>query len=162
MTKPALQSYDWFVPVRSPSLALTARDLRIAVGRIGRRLRELYATMPTAGEVSFTEISLLSRLRREGPMSPGQLAEAEHVTAQAVGSVLGVMQRKGLIDRAPDPVDGRKVVVTMTDAGQHAFDHRAEEVSEHLARALGQMFTPTEQGQLAAAIPLLERLADRL
>jgi DNA-binding MarR family transcriptional regulator len=146
----------------SSSLSVTARDLRIAVGRVGRRLRDLYATMPTAGEVSFAEVSLLSRLRREGSTSPGALAEAEHVTAQAVGSVLGVMQRKGLIDRAPDPTDGRKVVVTLTDAGQHAFDHRGEEVSEHLARVLGQEFTPAERARLAAAVPLLERLADRL
>ena len=150
------------MPDRPPSPALTARDLRIAVGRLGRRLRELYATMPTAGEAGFTEVSLLSRLRREGPTSPGALAEAEHVTAQAVGSVLGVMQRKGLIERAPDPTDGRKLIVTLTEAGEQAFDHRGEEVSEHLAHVLGRAFTARERARLAAAVPLLERLADRL
>jgi DNA-binding MarR family transcriptional regulator len=150
------------MPATSTSVPKTARDLRVAVGRIGRRLRELYATAPTDGEVTFTEVSLLSRLRREGPMSPGELALAEHVTAQAVGSVLGVMHRKGLIGRSPDPTDGRKVIVTLTDAGEHAFEHRAEEVSEHLANVLGRAFTPSERAQLSAAVPLLERLADRL
>ena len=146
----------------SADLLDTARDLRIAVGRIGRRLRELYATMPTAGELGFTEVSLLSRLRREGPTSPGALADVEHITPQAVGSVLGAMHRAGLIDRTPDPTDGRKVIVTLTEAGRRAFDHRSEEVSEHLARVLSEALEAGERTQLAAVVPLLERLADRL
>jgi DNA-binding MarR family transcriptional regulator len=143
-------------------LAHTPRDLRIAVGRIGRRLRELYATMPTAGEVGFTEVSLLSRLRREGATSPRKLADVEHITPQAVGSVLAGMDRRGLIARTPDPTDGRRVIVTLTEAGQRAFDHRSEEVTEHLARVLGEAFDASEQARLHAALPLLERLADRL
>jgi DNA-binding MarR family transcriptional regulator len=139
-----------------------ARDLRIAVGRVGRRLRELYATMPTAGELGFTEVSLLSRLRREGPTSPGALAEAEHVTPQAIGTVVGALQRGGLIVRSQDPTDGRKVIVALTAAGRRAFDHRSEEVTDHLARVLGEAFDARERSQLAAAVPLLERLADRL
>jgi DNA-binding MarR family transcriptional regulator len=150
------------VSARVSDLRLTARDLRIAVGRIGRRLRELYATMETTGAVGFTEVSLLSRLRREGATTPSALADAEHVTPQAVGSVLGAMHRNGLIARSPDPTDGRKITVTLTDAGRRAFDHRSEEVTERLARVLGEAFEPGELAQLAAALPLLERLADRL
>ena len=118
--------------------------------------------MPTVGVVSITEVSLLSRLMREGPTSPGALADVEHITPQAVGTVLTGMQRNGLIERNPDPSDGRKVIVTLTDVGRHAFDHRSEEVTEHLAGVLGEVFTAQEQAQIAAALPLLERLADRL
>jgi hypothetical protein len=70
-------------------------------------------------------------------------------------SVLGTMHRSGLIDRTPDPSDGREVI------GQRAFDHRSGEVTEHLARVLGEAFEASEQALLAAALPLLERLADR-
>jgi DNA-binding MarR family transcriptional regulator len=72
------------------------------------------------------------------------------------------MHRAGLIDRTPDPTDGRKVIVTLTEAGRRAFDHRSEEVSEHLARVLSEALEAGERTQLAAVVPLLERLADRL
>ena len=62
---------------------VTAQELRLAIGRVARRLRQLYAT-ERDGAVSFIELGVLVRLQREGPTSPGTLAAGEGVTSQAI------------------------------------------------------------------------------
>jgi DNA-binding MarR family transcriptional regulator len=143
-------------------LTTLPRDLRVVVGRIGRRLRDFYVEAEEAGDVSFSEVSVLSRLIRSGPAAPGLLADSEHVTPQAVGSVLSALQRRGLIDRSPDPADGRRVIVGITARGRQAFDQRSDVVTRRLAAALAITLTPAELRRLAGVLPLLERIADEL
>jgi DNA-binding MarR family transcriptional regulator len=139
-----------------PEAALAAGgDLRIAIGRVGRRLRQLYAT----NDPTFSEISVLSRLKADGAATPSALAAAEHVRPQAMGATLSALERRGLVERSPDPSDRRKVLVEITTAGWESLVARDLGVSQRMARALADGFTPAEQRQLAAAVPLLERLA---
>ncbi|MGZ6642442.1 MAG: MarR family winged helix-turn-helix transcriptional regulator [Solirubrobacteraceae bacterium] len=140
----------------------TAQDLRVAVGRIARRLRDFYGAAESERELSFSEVSVLSRLLRHGPCAPGALADSEHVTPQAIGNVLGRLQSRGMVARRPDPSDGRKVIVAITPRGTRAFDDRSHAVSERLADVLAGEFSPAEVRRLAGVLPLLERLADRL
>lgn len=140
----------------------TAQELRIAVGRLARRLRDLYAGADADREPSFSEISVLSRLHREGPSTPGALSDSEHVTPQAIGNVLATLEDRGLVTRRRDPTDGRRVIVAPTAAGRRALDQRSHHVSERLARAMAEELTDDEVRHLAAAVPLLERLAGRL
>lgn len=139
-----------------------AQDVRVVVGRIGRRLRDIYAVAQETGGVSFSEVSILSRLIRSGPAVPGRLADAEHVTPQAIGSVLSSLERRGLIEREPDPADGRRVIVTISNSGRRAFEERTDLVTERLAEVLEQALTPPERHRLRAAMSLLERVADEL
>ena len=62
----------------------TGCDLRVVLGRIVRRLRQAHA----AGDLTLSEISVLSRLDRDGPATPGALADAERVRPQAMGATL--------------------------------------------------------------------------
>lgn len=135
-------------------------DLRVAIGRTARRLRDLYAA--AEDDLSFGEVSVLSRLLRTGASSPSALADRERVTPQAIGGILVTLQKRGLVARKPDPCDGRKLIVTITGAGRRALRDRSRVVSGHLARALDEELQPAEQEKLAAALPLLDRLADRL
>jgi DNA-binding MarR family transcriptional regulator len=145
----------------SPDLSYLAQDLRIAVGRIGRRFRQLYAEEGTSSDLAFTEMSVLLRLDREGPTSPGLLADVEHVTPQAVGSVVSALEAEGLLTRSRDPSDGRKITVEITDVGRRALDERARTTTKYLERVLEDDLNPKERAQMAAALPLLERIADR-
>ncbi|MEU9834664.1 MarR family transcriptional regulator [Streptosporangium sp. NPDC048047] len=140
----------------------TARDLRIAVGRIARRIRQLYGVADSASDLTFTELAVLSRLHRLGPSTSAELADSEQVTPQAIGTTLGALARRGLIAREPDPRDGRKVVSRLTEAGTRAHDGRTQAVTERLERALGDALDDRERRLLAEALPLLERVADRL
>ena len=58
---------------------IAAQDLRVAIGRVARRLRQLYATERESA-ASFIELGILVHLAREGPTSPTTLATGEGVT----------------------------------------------------------------------------------
>jgi DNA-binding MarR family transcriptional regulator len=139
---------------------MLAKDLRISVGRLARRIRQLY-TNASGDDLSFTELAVLSRLDREGPHTSAQLAGLERITAQAIGTVLGELHRRGLVARGPDPADGRRVITTVTDAGRAALDNREQVITERLATAVDSL-TPDERERLAGALPVLILLAERL
>jgi DNA-binding MarR family transcriptional regulator len=141
--------------------AQVAHDLRLAVGRLARRLRQLYAQHP-GDQLSFTELAVLSRLHRDGPASASQLANGERVTAQAVGAAIGALHQRGLVQRTPDPRDRRKTIVSLTDPGRAAFTVREQTVIDRMVQAVASGCTAAERRQLAAAAPLLERLAGLL
>ena len=68
----------------------------------------------------------------------------------------------GLVERRPDPQDGRRVVLSVTDAGREVLQNKRNARTEQLAQALSAGFTPAEVTHLMAAVPLLERLAQSI
>jgi DNA-binding MarR family transcriptional regulator len=146
--------------VSDDDAAQVAHDLRLAVGRLARRLRQLYA-QHRGEELTFTELAVLSRLHRDGPATASQLANGERVTAQAVGAAIGALHQRGLVQRTPDPHDRRKTIISLTDPGRSAFTVREQTVIDRMVQAVAGC-TAAERRQLAAAAPLLERLAGLL
>lgn len=67
-----------------------------------------------------------------------------------------------LLRRAPDPDDRRRSLLTVSGAGSDMLHSRRDALSGLMATALGKSFTDDEVATLAAAAPLLERLAQRL
>jgi DNA-binding MarR family transcriptional regulator len=135
-----------------------AAELRLSIGLLLRRLRQI----PTGDELTLSESAALARLDRGGPATAAELARAEQISPQSMGATLGALQERGLIAKAPDPQDGRRMILTLTDAGLEVLRHRRNRRTEELARALSAGFTKTELEQLAAATPLLERLANSI
>lgn len=133
-------------------------DLRVVLGRIVRRLRQHHAP----GELTLSEVSVLSRLDRYGPATPGALADDERVRPQAMGATLAVLEQRALVTRAADPHDGRRVLMSVTADGRRLLVDRRSANSQRMATALTEGFSREEQRQLIAVIPLLERMADTL
>ena len=140
---------------------IAAQDLRVAIGRVARRLRQLYATERESA-ASFIELGILVRLAREGPTSPTTLAAGEGVTSQAIAGVVRELERRALVERTGGQTDRRRVAVAITDAGRELRKSRENAVVDAMVRALADEYTPPERRQLQAAIPLLNRLAKRL
>jgi DNA-binding MarR family transcriptional regulator len=138
-----------------------AHELRLAVGRLARRLRQLYA-QGRGDQLTFTELAVLSRLHRDGPASASQLANGERVTAQAVGAAIRALHQRGLIQRTRDARDRRKAIVSLTDPGRTALTVREQAVIDRMVGAVASGYTTVERRRLAAAAPLLERLAELL
>ena len=133
----------------------TASELRALVGRLARRLRQT----SVVGEMTLSQASVLSLLEREGPATPGTLAAKERISPQSMGAILISLEALGLVSRTPDPIDGRCLVISLTEAGLQAVHGARRQREERLARALADHFTAEEQQVLIAALPLLERLA---
>ncbi|SCG53189.1 MarR family winged helix-turn-helix transcriptional regulator [Micromonospora humi] len=138
-----------------------ARDLRLVVGRLARRLRQLHAAENEGDRTSFIELGVLTRLAREGPSSPTKLAAGERVTSQAVTAAVSELVHRGYLRRRPDPDDGRRVLVEVTEAGHAALGAREQAMGDRLAHVVAGL-TEADRTRLAAAIPLLEKVADEL
>ncbi|MET9535471.1 MULTISPECIES: MarR family winged helix-turn-helix transcriptional regulator [unclassified Streptomyces] len=124
-----------------------------------RRVRQV----PIDGGLTMTERTALSHLDRSGPTTSSALAREVQITAQAMGATLSALRARGLVERRPDPDDGRRAVLTVTDDGLQALKNKRNARTELIARALTSgTFTPAELEQLAAAAPLLERLAQNI
>lgn len=132
-----------------------AAALLASVSVLVRRVRQV----PVEGGLTVPERQALAELDRSGPATSSQLARQAQITAQAMGATLGALRTRGLVERRPDPEDGRRVVLTVTEAGLQELKNRRNARAELLARALTDGFTPAELEQLAAAAPLLDRLA---
>ena len=135
-----------------------AAALRVSIGLFVRRLRQA----PVQGDLTLPEISALSRLDRAGPATPGQLAKVEQISPQAMGVTLSGLEERGLVKRRPDPADGRRAVMSLTEAGRRAVRDKRTARNEQLAKALSDGFTRAELQTLMAAAPLIERLGESL
>ncbi|MEY9846671.1 MarR family winged helix-turn-helix transcriptional regulator [Streptacidiphilus sp. MAP5-3] len=135
-----------------------AAELRLAVGRIARSLRQAHAV----GDQTMSEVSVLARLDRDGPMSPSTLAACERVRPQAMATTLAGLVDRGLVARTQDASDGRRMLISVTPDGLRILSDRRSASLQRLTEAVHTALTPAEQEQLLAAIPLLERLAEQL
>lgn len=139
--------------------ASDAQAFRLAVGRIGRRLRQLYLTGSSEPPLAPLELSLLVWLRQEKSASPGEVARAERVTPQAVAIAIRGLIERGFVVRARQATDRRRAVVTITPDGAAYLRSRDDAVAEPLAAALRTALTPEERANLPVVVDLLERIA---
>jgi DNA-binding MarR family transcriptional regulator len=140
--------------------ALIAQELRVAVGRVARRLRRISAESDAAAAVKFTELTVLLRLAREGPQSPSDLAKHEGVTSQAIAAIVRELQARNLASRDAHSTDGRRAFVSITAKGRAALWSDDQAALRTLVETLGDYYTRAELRRLGAMIPLLNRLAD--
>jgi DNA-binding MarR family transcriptional regulator len=131
--------------------------LAVAIKRLRARFRE--AAWAGGVELPIAHVSVIKRLRNDGPTTASELAAAEHVTHQAITQTLAALKRTGLIRSTADPTDGRKSVISVTAAGNRLFEAAIASRDAWLARAIESVVTPRERVALEKSIELLERLA---
>jgi len=136
-----------------------AGALQVSVRLLVQRLRQ-YPAIPD--DVSSSESSALARLHRVGPSTAAELARLERISPQSMGVTVIGLESRGLVCRQPDPDDGRRTIISLTEAGDEMLRRRRQARSEVLAQALATALSDEELVQLKAATPLLERIADRL
>ena len=124
------------VPITSTDtrLAESAARLRFAIVRTARRLRQEAAGAGT--ELSPTAASLLATVERHGPLTPRELAEIERIKRPTATRTLRVLEEAGLVDRAPDPVDGRSSLVSVNGAGRERLRRLRGRKNAYLARRM--------------------------
>jgi DNA-binding MarR family transcriptional regulator len=135
-----------------------AAALRVSIGLLLRRMRQVRLE----GDPSVPEMAALARLDRGGPATSSALAKLEQISPQSMGATLSALEARGLIGRGQDSQDGRRVVLSVTDAGRQVLRNKRDARTEQLAQALSAGFTRAERSQLMAAAPLLERLAQSI
>lgn len=112
------------------------------------------------GDTSAAEVAALTSLKRAGESTSSGLARVEGISPQAMGVTVAALEARGLIARHQDPDDGRRVLLTLTEAGREVLAARNSSFAAAMTRALAQGFTEAELRTLRDAAPLLERLAE--
>lgn len=130
----------------------SASALRLAVVRTARRLRQEAAGGGT--ELTPTAASALASVERHGPLTPSELAEIERVKRPTATRVLRVLAEAGLVDRVPDPNDGRSALVSVNSAGRERLRRLRGRKNAYLARRMRDL--PDED------VETLERAAEIL
>jgi DNA-binding MarR family transcriptional regulator len=143
---------------QDPDVNDVAAALQMSIGLCIRQLRQ----MPAEGDLSLPEASVLKRLDRSGPSSVTELAKAEQISVQSMGTTLGALEARGLVQRHPHPTDGRRSDLSITKSGTRVLSDKHNGRAEQLAKALSTGFSPAELRQLMVAAPLIERLAQSL
>ncbi len=134
-----------------------AAGLAQGLSLLRRRLRQL----PHDGDVTIPETSALVRLVRNGPATNSELAKVEQISPQSMSATIAGLEARGLVARAADPADGRRVVLSVTVAGREVVAAKGASRVRQLAAALAG-FDPEEIAALRAAVPVIERLAQKL
>jgi len=140
---------------RQPSPESHAADLMQAVGVLLRRVRG------EAGHEgpSWSQAAAMARLDRTGPMTTAELARAEMVKPQSMGTLLAELEQDGLVQRQPHPSDGRQILFSLTDAGVEARRRRQAAKLAWLTAAIAAL-DAGEQRTLVDAIELVKRLGE--
>lgn len=123
--------------MRTTDIALTdlAARLRMAIVRTSRRLRQ-EAAEAGGGELTPSSVSALASVERHGPLTPSELAEIERVKRPTATRILRSLVEAGLVDRSPDPADGRSALVSVNAAGRERLRRLRGRKNAYLARRI--------------------------
>src|SRR6476646_2784413 len=116
------------------ALTDTAAKLRMAIVRTARRLRQEAAG--AVGELTPTSAAALATVERHGPLTPSELAAIERVKRPTATRTLRVLGEAGLVERTPDPDDGRSSLVSVTAAGRERLRRLRGRKNAYLARRM--------------------------
>src|SRR5215210_1394964 len=124
-----------------------AGRLRLAITRTARRLRQEAGT-----DLSPSLTAALATIERRGPLTPSGLAELERIKRPTATRLLRRLEEDGLIERVPDPTDGRAALVSVTPAGRELLKRLRSRKNAYLAKRLREL--PPED------VEALDRAAD--
>ena len=139
-------------PIRPGELAA---QLRVAVWRAARRMRHVSDV-----EISPTLHAALGTVERHGPITAGQLARHERVRKPTMTRTIRELVNRGVIERLPDPLDGRITWLKVTPAGKTLLHNARRRTDVFLMKGL-QRLSADERETLQHAVEILERLAER-
>jgi DNA-binding MarR family transcriptional regulator len=131
------------------ALTETAARLRLAITRTARRMRQ------EAGvELSPTAVAALATVERHGPLTPSELADVERIKRPTATRILRGLEDQGLVQRTPDPEDGRSALIDVTAEGRERLRRLRRRKNAYLARRMRDL----ERNEIAT----LERAAEIL
>jgi DNA-binding MarR family transcriptional regulator len=132
-------------------------DLKLALGLFIRRMRA--AAPSESHDLSWTQISVLVRLEKEGPRTTSDLARAEGVKPQSMGTAIAALEEMGMVERKADPTDGRQMNIKLTDKGSSMRRTTRDASLAWLVQAIAKL-NKQEQATLFEAGEIIKRLVE--
>jgi len=142
------------MPRKIPDSAIS--DFTQAIGLFFRRVRAAAASH----ELSMTESAVMSRLSKEGPATTADLARAEGMKPQSMGTTIAALEEMGLVERTPHATDGRQVNIELTAKGIAVRKSARDAKETWLAQAISQL-DDDERETLFDAGKIMRRLVEK-
>jgi DNA-binding MarR family transcriptional regulator len=138
-----------------PALSLEDADrLRLVIARLQRRLRR----QANAG-ITPSQLAVLGTLNRLGPLTLGELADAESVAPPSITRTVGGLEEKGLVERTVVSDDRRSFRLRLTPKARRLIQvirvQRTAWIAERVAELAAADIRALERG-----IGALEHLAE--
>jgi DNA-binding MarR family transcriptional regulator len=134
-----------------------ATELALALGLLVRRLRS--AAPSESHELSWTQKAVMVRLDTEGPATTADLARAEGMKPQSMGTTIAALEEMGMVEREPHPTDGRQMNIALTEKGARMRKEARIAKQTWLAQAIAKL-DAAEQKSLPAVTALIKRLGE--
>lgn len=133
-----------------------ASAFRVALIRVHRQLR-----VRIGGDLTASQASALARIEQSGPLRLSTLSELEGITAPTMNKVVDSLIQRGLVNRVPDPVDGRASLLELGPGAEALLFNIRSHNTEALRRAISKL-NAHEQSAVLKITPTLERLSELL
>lgn len=115
-------------------LRRTERSLPIALLRARERVMGPVREMLAKSGINEQKWRVLRVLDEHGEMELSAVADAACLLLPSLTRIARAMEADGLIRRRADPADGRKAILSVSDAGQRLIDNHADESNALFAR----------------------------
>ena len=146
-----------------PDIDTSAMEVVARIGRIAAYFDQSINEMMGRHGLARSSWDVLASLRRVGSpfeLSPTELYRGLMRTSGAMTNRLRRLEQAGLIERVPDPGDGRGRLVRLTEAGLERVDTIAAEHMENERRML-EALDEGDRAQLAAHLRELTHWFER-
>jgi DNA-binding MarR family transcriptional regulator len=150
----SLLSLSFLVARKTSDVGIS--DFVHAIGLFVRRARAAAASH----DLSLTEAAVMARLHREGPATTAELARAEGMKPQSMGTTIAALEERGMVRRKNHPTDRRQVNIVLTAKGLAVRKSRIDARQTWLAEAIGRL-NEKEKGTLFAAGGIMRRLVEK-
>ena len=131
-----------------------AGELRLASMRFARRLR----LERGSDDLTLSQLAVLGTLERHGASTVGELAQLERVKPPSMTRIVNSLVEATLAARRPHDLDGRQVIIDLTDTGRSLVLEDRRRRNAWLAIRISEL-TDDERELLGRVTPLLDRLA---
>jgi DNA-binding MarR family transcriptional regulator len=136
------------------TLEIAVIDFTQAVGLLMRRVRAAAGSH----ELSLTEAAVMARLARDGPATTADLARAEGMKPQSMGTTVAALEEMGMVERKSHPTDGRQVNIELTARGAAVRNRTRDAKRTWLAQAISRL-DEQDRETLFKAGEIIKRLA---
>jgi DNA-binding MarR family transcriptional regulator len=138
------------------NLEISVIDFTQSIGLLMRRVRAAAASH----ELSLTEAAVMARLDKDGPATTADLARAEGMKPQSMGTTIAALEQMRMVERKPHPTDGRQVNIALTAKGAAVRKSAKDAKRTWIAQAIAQL-DEQERVTLFKAAEIIRRLVEK-
>jgi len=117
-----------------PDAASPETDIIFSVIRFHEMIRIQTEKALKPFDLTHSAFEVLVALRAQPvprQLTPTELGQSVLLSSGGTANILNELERRGLIERATNPKDGRSKIVLLTHIGEHLSEHVMESVMKH-------------------------------